>query len=125
MTQGNPTRLGTLNAVTVDCADPAALADFYRQFTGWEVVYSDDDYAYLGGDGKINLGFQRIVDHPRPGWPDPAKQLHLDFGVADLARAEQELLALGATKPEFQPGGDKWVVLQDPAGHAFCITTAA
>ena len=123
MAQGT-TALGTLSAVTVDCADPNGLAAFYRKITGWEVVYSDDDYAYLGSDGAVNLGFQRIADHPRPGWPDSAKQMHLDFRVADLAEAEQELLTLGATRPEFQPGGDKWVVLQDPAGHAFCITAS-
>ncbi len=117
------TPLGTLSAVTVDCNHPQELADFYRKVTGWEVSYSDDDYAYLSG-GPISLGFQRIADHVRPAWPDPAKQMHLDLRVADLAAAETELVSLGATKPEFQPGGDKWVVLQDPAGHAFCITAS-
>jgi hypothetical protein len=32
-----------------------------------------------------------------------------------------ELLALGATRPEFQPGNGDWVVLADPAGHVFCL----
>ena len=26
-----------------------------------------------------------------------------------------------ATRPGFQPGGDSWVVLTDPEGHAFCL----
>ncbi len=34
-----------------------------------------------------------------------------------------ELVAAGATRPEFQPG-DGWVVLTDPAGHPFCISAA-
>ncbi|USY17364.1 hypothetical protein NE857_18635 [Nocardiopsis exhalans] len=32
------------------------------------------------------------------------------------------LLGLGAHKPEEQPGGDRWRVLVDPAGHPFCLT---
>lgn len=116
--------IATLSAVTLDCPDPAALAGFYQAVTGYQPLYSSDDYAYLAGDGEVRLGFQRVADHPRPGWPGPAKQFHLDFGVADIAEAERRLLALGATRPEFQPGGDKWLVLLDPAGHPFCITTA-
>ena len=58
-------------------------------------------------------------DRP-PDWPDPAKHAHLDLQVEDLERAEKELRALGADKPDFQPG-DGWVVLRDPAGHPFCV----
>ncbi len=112
----------TLGAVTLDCPDPRALAEFYRQMTGWEVVHTSDDYVYLAGDHAIRLGFQRIADHPRPSWPDDAKQFHLDFSVPSIPEAEARLLELGAAKPEFQPGGDMAVVLTDPAGHPFCIT---
>ena len=31
-------------------------------------------------------------------------------------------LKLGATRPDHQPGGDRWRVLLDPAGHPFCLT---
>jgi hypothetical protein len=30
-------------------------------------------------------------------------------------------VTLGATKPDFQPGGGDWIVLQDPEGHLFCL----
>jgi catechol 2,3-dioxygenase-like lactoylglutathione lyase family enzyme len=115
--------IATLSAVTLDCPDPAALADFYRAVTGWDTLYSSDDYAYLGGAGEVRLGFQRAADHARPRWPGPDTQAHLDFGVPDLAEAEGRLLELGATVAAFQPGGDKWRVLLDPAGHPFCIST--
>lgn len=115
------TAIGTPVAVTIDCRDPQALADFYRQVTGWEVIHSSDDYVYLAGDGTVRLGFQRVEGHPEPQWPDDGKQFHLDLNVADVAEAETRLLALGATKPEFQPGGDMATVLRDPAGHPFCI----
>ncbi|WP_412539549.1 VOC family protein [Longispora sp. K20-0274] len=117
--------IATLSGVTLDCADPAALAAFYTALTGWESVYSSDDYVYLAGDGAVKLGFQRIADHPRSSWPDDAKQFHLEFGVADLAKAEAHALEFGATRPDFQPGDGHWTVLQDPAGHPFCLSPLA
>ncbi|HTS98029.1 MAG TPA: VOC family protein [Streptosporangiaceae bacterium] len=110
-----------LRAVVIDCADPAALAEFYRKLTGLDISYSDDTYVDLGG-GPLKLGFQRIEGYRGPGWPDPAKHAHLDFTVADLPSAADEAVTLGAGRPEFQPGGESWVVLTDPEGHPFCLT---
>lgn len=115
--------LTEFTAVVIDCADPATLAEFYRRATGWELTYSDDDFAYLGNGGPVQLGFQRIEGYRAPGWPDDRKHAHLDLKVADVAAAAKALLDLGATRPEFQPGGDKWTVLADPEGHVFCLTT--
>lgn len=113
-----------LAGVTLDTADPVGLADFYRAVTGWEVLFSSENFVYLGNEESGRLGFQRVEDHVRPGWPDSGKQFHLDFSVPDLELAEAELLKLGAHVPEFQPGADRWRVLTDPAGHPFCITNA-
>jgi hypothetical protein len=46
--------------------------------------------------------------------------MHLDVVVDDLDTAEAEVIALGATKAEFQPGTTFRVML-DPAGHPFCL----
>ncbi|MEV8630726.1 VOC family protein [Streptosporangium sp. NPDC051023] len=108
-------------AIIIDCAAPGALAEFYRKVTGWEITHSDDDTAYLG-DGPIQLAFQRVEGYRGPGWPDAAKHAHLDFRVTDLDVATKELLTLGATRPEFQPGGSDWTVLADPEGHLFCVS---
>lgn len=112
-----------LSAVIIDCVDPASLADFYRKVTTWEVTYGDEGFTYLGNGGPIQLGFQRIEGYQPPGWPDARKHSHLDFAVTDLEGATKELLELGATKPEFQPGEGAYVVLADPEGHPFCLTT--
>jgi catechol 2,3-dioxygenase-like lactoylglutathione lyase family enzyme len=115
--------VATFTAVTVDCPDPRTLAEFYREVTGQEIIYSDDDYAYLDSGGAgVSLGFQRVAGQSRPGWPGDAKQMHLDFRVADLDEAQRRLEELGAATPDFQPGGDKWRVMVDPAGHPFCIS---
>ncbi|HEX2357417.1 MAG TPA: VOC family protein [Micromonosporaceae bacterium] len=115
--------IAEISTIIFDSADPSPLADFYRRATGWETTYRDDDFVTLGNGGAIQLAFQRVEGYRSAGWPDPAKHAHLDLRVADLAAAEKELIGLGAGRPEFQPGGDGWVVLTDPEGHVFCITT--
>jgi predicted enzyme related to lactoylglutathione lyase len=113
--------LANLTTVIIDSADPGKLGEFYRTMTGWDTTYSDDDFVYLGNDGPVQLGFQRVDGYRSAGWPDPAKHFHLDFKVSDVDTAVTQLLAAGATRPDFQPGEGKWVVLADPEGHAFCV----
>ena len=116
-----------LTAVTLDCADPLALAAFYRQATGFALhPASDADFAGLTREDGLFLGFQRVEDHRPSSWPGHAvpQQVHLDFEVDDLDEAEARLLELGAAKPRQQPGGATWRTLTDPAGHPFCLTRA-
>ncbi|GAA1993862.1 VOC family protein [Kitasatospora viridis] len=117
-----------LVAITLDCADPLALAAFYQQATGFDLhPKSDAEFAGLNREDGLFLGFQRVDAYRPPRWPgqtDP-QQLHLCFDVPDLPEAEAGLLELGAGKPEFQPHDPaKAVVLTDPAGHPFCICQA-
>jgi catechol 2,3-dioxygenase-like lactoylglutathione lyase family enzyme len=113
-----------LTAITLDCPDPRALAAFYQQATGLELhPASDDDFAGLTREDGLFIGFQRADGYQAPNWPgqDAPQQFHFDFEVADLDEAEARLLELGAAKPQFQPGGARWRVLTDPAGHPFCL----
>jgi catechol 2,3-dioxygenase-like lactoylglutathione lyase family enzyme len=116
-----------LFAVTLDCPDPIELARFYKEFTGCELSWSNQDFVVLTGDGNVRLDFQRVPNHQPPLWPDPTapRRLHLDFSVDNLAQAETQLLALGAVLPQFQPGRQRFRVLLDPAGHPFCLATKA
>lgn len=107
--------------VTLDCRDPQALADFYVGLTGADVVHRTDDVVVLG-TGDVMLGFQRVADHEPPSWPGPDKQLHVDFTVPDPQAAADQVVALGGTIPDFQPGDGTWTVLLDPAGHPFCLS---
>jgi Glyoxalase-like domain len=45
-----------LSMVNIDSADPARLARFYAAALGWEVIYSDDSYGMVEGNG-IKIGF--------------------------------------------------------------------
>ncbi|KAK1180437.1 VOC family protein [Streptomyces sp. NBS 14/10] len=112
-----------LTAIVIDCAAPKELAEFYRHLTGWEISHSDDEYACLG-NGSSQLTFSRVAGYRGPAWPDAAPHTHLDFQVSDPEAAAKELIALGASKPGFQPGDGQWTVLADPEGHPFCISAA-
>ena len=116
------TGFATLAMISLDAADPGALATFYSQVLGWEVLHNEGEYAMIG-DGTTSIGFGRVEGYAGPGWPDEAtpKRYHLDLYVDDLDKAEGQALALGATKPAEQPAPDRWRVLLDPAGHPFDI----
>jgi catechol 2,3-dioxygenase-like lactoylglutathione lyase family enzyme len=114
--------LATLAMVNLDCAEPTAMVDFYRDVLGWEITYRDENYGMVNGNGTA-IGFGKVADYQPPRWPDAdsPKRYHLDLYVDDLDKAEASCRELGAGKPEFQPGADRWRVLTDPAGHPFCI----
>lgn len=117
------TTTARLGAISIDCADPAALAQFYRQVLDLEVLFESEQFVALKG-AAVLLTFQRVADHQPPQWPEGGvpKQLHLELAASDLDAAEARILGLGATKAEVQPNPSGWRVLLDPAGHPFCIT---
>ncbi len=113
--------IGELRSVVLDCRDPHALAHFYSELLGWPVVRVDGDWVDIADGQGRRLSFQHAPDHQPPRWPDPGfpQQVHLDIGVRDIAEAEAEVLALGATRlPSTEPG---FRVYADPAGHPFCL----
>jgi catechol 2,3-dioxygenase-like lactoylglutathione lyase family enzyme len=113
--------IGRLSAIVLDCPDPQRLARFYCELLGYEIIRVDGSWIDISdGDGP-RISFQHAPDHQPPRWPDPARpqQIHLDVRVDDIDRAEQAVLALGATKlSDVEPG---FRVYADPAGHPFCL----
>jgi Glyoxalase-like domain len=114
-----------LFAVTLDCPDPLVLARFYQTFAGGRVDEGGPGFAALTTD-TIRIDFQRVAN-PSAEWPgeDTPRRAHLDFAVDDLPTAEAYVLRQGATLAEHQPGGTRFRVLIDPAGHPFCLADAA
>ena len=115
-----------MRGVTLDCADPQTLAGFYGALTGMRELFSSDEFVALTADAGWDLGFQQVDGYQAPQWPgqDVPQQFHLDLRADDLDAVEAQALALGATKPDHQPGDGRWRVLLDPAGHPFCLTSA-
>ena len=117
-----------LSAVTLDCPDQEALADFYANLLGWEKKRFDEEWlAVLSPEGNICLLFQEVSDYVPPVWPnEPGKQqqmTHLDFAAspADKEEVIKHALACGAKLSPVQYS-DYYTVFIDPAGHPFCIS---
>ncbi|MEU4353880.1 VOC family protein [Streptomyces virginiae] len=120
--------IAELQCVVLDCPEPRVLADFYRSLLGGNVDQPDrrwsldEDWATLHTPTGLVLAFQRAPDHVPPNWPDPSRpqQFHLDLGVRDLDRAQEEVLAAGGALLDGADGRG-WRVYADPAGHPFCL----
>ena len=114
--------IGRLYAIVIDCPDPAMLADFYAELTGYDVLDAEEDWVTLGRGSETRIAFQLARDHQPPQWPDPGhpQQMHLDIFVADVDEAEREVLKRGATLLD---GADRsgFRVYADPSGHPFCL----
>ena len=112
-------------SIVLDCPDAAALATFYGALLDWKVTVDPPAWAEVRADYGQSLCFQQVEEYKAPVWPgqDVPQQMHIDVVVDDLDSAEQEVLALGATKHEQQPGTTFRVFL-DPAGHPFCLCTS-
>lgn len=113
-----------LGSISLDCSDPAQLAQFWSALLGGEIAFTSDHFVAVKTD-RLWLSTVKIDDYRPPSWPDGVqpKQMHLDLAVDDLAGAEADALRLGAVRPDFQPAPDRYIVFLDPAGHPFCLTT--
>lgn len=117
--------VGRLRAITIDCPDAGALADFYSELLGLPVIRSDPDWAQIGDGGSPTIDFQQVEDHRPPAWPDPERpqQAHFEIGVEDVEAAQERVLAMGArllAVYEEDPE-NLYRVYADPAGHPFCL----
>jgi len=109
--------------VSLDCSDPAELADFYLQLLGGRVLWSRPTSVGVQVPGLL-LILQRVADYRPPTWPG-ASIVHLDLTAGEhLDEPVQRAVALGAQLADPQ-SDDRWRVLLDLAGHPFCITTLA
>lgn len=113
-----------LGSVALDCKDPAALAAFWAKLLGGEVAFTSDHFVAVKTD-QVWFAATKIDDYQPPTWPsnDAPKQMHLDLAVDDLEEAVVDAVRLGAVRSEFQPAPERYMVMFDPAGHPFCLST--
>jgi len=114
--------------VTVDSADPYALATFWSDVTGWPVSAEDgpgDDEVLVEASSPVpGLLFIRVPE------PKAVKnRVHLDWEPTERTRdaGVERVLGLGATVHEDHrtTEGQGWVTLLDPEGNEFCIERSA
>jgi predicted enzyme related to lactoylglutathione lyase len=110
----------SLAAVTFDCRDAAALANFYAQLLERPVDADANEYfASIGrGDDRgPGLMFIQVPDKT------PGKNVvHLDLSAPDWRAQIERAVSLGAEHiGDFDEYGVRWVTLADPEGNLFDI----
>ncbi|GAA1898392.1 VOC family protein [Streptomyces durmitorensis] len=118
--------------LSIDCADPGALARFWCSVLAYEVQEEDPD------EGVVIIGSPLVPEgKKRPGPVPPAltfarvpegktvkNRLHIDVNPTDREQDEEvrRLLGLGARHADVgQTGDEDWVTLVDPEGNEFCV----
>lgn len=113
----------SMETVTIDCADPDQLAQWWAGVLGGAVnPVVPGEFVLVPVPGGPQLGFQHVED-PTPG----KNRVHVDFSTADLEAEVQRLVGLGATETARHDFDDEfhWVVLDDPDGNAFCVASSS
>jgi hypothetical protein len=115
--------LARMAMVSLDCAEPVPLAEFWAALLDGTALALDERVSVVKA-GTMMIGTIQVPGYEPPTWPGGAtpKHMHLDLAVRDLDEAEAEALRLGAVKAEHQPQPDEWRIFHDPAGHPFCLT---
>ena len=114
----------SIGMVTIDCEDPARLAEFWTQALDMTILGDYGEFILLGAKtgNSISLGLQRVPER-RTG----KNSVHIDLrsdlrGGADRAAEVRRLTGLGATQlAERSAPGLAWTVLADPEGNQFCV----
>jgi hypothetical protein len=123
-------------STVIESADHRALAHWWAEALGWDLIFEDPDEAVLvppwARELAPRLRFEQVppglvfvpVEHRKEG----KNRLHLDLAPhtgddrdAEIAR----LLALGAARVDVGQGPDvSWDVLADPDGNEFCVLSS-
>jgi predicted enzyme related to lactoylglutathione lyase len=112
-----------MGGVTIDCAEPRELAEFWTRALGLTVEFdADGEFLLLRPPGGGSyLGLQKV-----PEGKAGKNRVHLDLSTSDVDTEVARLVALGATVSEKHEVPDLvWTVLSDPVGNEFCVGTHA
>jgi Glyoxalase-like domain len=110
-----------VESITFDTTDPDRLADWWaRAVDGTINTVAPGFFVIVAAPRGPQLAFQK-VDDPTPG----KNKVHIDFIAPDMDAEVTRLVDLGASETGRHSFGDDflWVVLADPDGNAFCVTT--
>jgi catechol 2,3-dioxygenase-like lactoylglutathione lyase family enzyme len=120
--------ISSIIGIAFDCPNANELADFYVELSGWEKEISTDEWAALRTPEGILLVFQTVENYIPPIWPwkdgEQQQMAHIDFKVDNLSETVEYALTCGAKKSDVQ-FYDTSVVMFDPAGHPFCLSTVS
>jgi hypothetical protein len=107
----------TIDTITLDCHEPARVAEFWCAALGYEVGEVDESWGTEirdpAGSGPPLLFL--IVPEPKT----VKNRVHLDIRPPHaMAREAERLVSAGAS---VQRRDSKWIVMADPEGNEFCV----
>lgn len=107
--------------VTIDCAEPRTLANWWANALGTEVVADYSEFVMVAA-APVYLGFQRV-----PEGKQAKNRVHVDFAADDYEGEVKRLVELGAEAlgENSAPGGLVWTTLRDPEGNEFDVSNSA
>ena len=107
--------------LVLDCLEPQALAEFWREALGYTVAGSVENYTLLvdaGGAGP-QLLLQKVPEERRG-----KNRMHLDIDATDIEAEASRLQRLGARPVRGEAvceHGTNWILMADPEGNEFCV----
>ena len=114
----------TVAALSIDCADPVALADFWAQVLGRPVnPGATPEYAAI--DATDPASGPKMTFHKDPE-PQPVKnRLRLALRTDRFEAESLRLVGLGATSlGDYEKPSLRWTTFADPAGNGFDLVTS-
>jgi catechol 2,3-dioxygenase-like lactoylglutathione lyase family enzyme len=111
-----------IECLTIDCADPDRLADFWAAALGWQRVYQDDYEVAIRDLAAGDAAGPDLLLLAVPDGKATKNRLHLDLRPDDQEAEVTRLESLGARRADIgQAGDESWVVMADPEGNEFCV----
>lgn len=119
-----------IDHINMKVRDLAASKEFYGGVFGFatkdEGVRGGRPWAVLGTRGRAYLCLYEVPDLALPG--EAQRISHFGFHVADFARAQQRLAALGVPVQyggAVDYGASRSLYISDPSGHEIELSEAA
>jgi hypothetical protein len=110
--------------LSVDCADPVALAGFWSEVLGRRVSPgADAESAAI--DTTDPASGPWLVFHKVPEPKTVKNRLHLDLRTDRFEAESSRLIGLGATPiQDFNRAAARWTTFADPEGNEFDLVAA-
>ncbi len=109
--------------ITIDCADPPALARWWADALRWSITYDSPDEVVIEapeGETASPLLFIKV-----PNGKVVKNRLHIDLRPDNRDAEVARLEGLGARRVDIGQGPDvTWVVMADPENNEFCVLRA-
>ena len=111
--------------LSIDCADPVALANFWSGVLG-RPVNPGADAENAGIDATDPASGPRLAFHRVPEPKTVKNRLHLDLRTDDYEGESNRLTGLGATAiREIEKPAVRWTTFADPEGNEFDLVFLA